>query len=404
MKINLIRNIDYWLGIPICFFLSIIYRIQRFFISREPKAADFKKVMFLELSEMGSAILAYSAIQKIKQMYPNSRMYFWIFKRNQDSVRILDIIPAKNVITIRDENLFLLIKDVIGNLRRIWKEKIDVVIDMELFSRFTSILSYLSKAAVRVGFHKYSMEGLYRGALHTHQVDYNPYMHISKNFLTLVQSLKADPEDAPLLKAEIANCDTAVPKINSSAEAKEAIWEKLKRFNSSISRQNKIIILNPGVSDILPLRRWPIENYIELVRKLLNDPQIFIVTIGLDLDSAGGELLHQEISSPRVINFIGKTTIRELLDLYSISVLLVSHDSGATNLASLTDINIIVLFGPETPMLYAPLTANKTVLYANLACSPCITAYNHRHSRCKNNKCMQTITVDEVYNEAARIV
>ncbi len=404
VNVNFARNIDYWFGIPICFILSIFNTIQKIFIPRNPEKFEPRKIMFLELSEIGSVILGYSAIKKAKEMFPNAKLYFWIFQVNQDSIRILDIIPNENIITMRNDNLLYLFRDILRNLWHIWKEDIDVIIDMELFSRFSSILSYLSGAKIRVGFYKFSLEGLYRGNLHTHKIIYNPYMHINKNFLALVYSLESHTKEMPLLKISLMSYETTVPKVKSSREGEEHIWCKLKEINDQIDRKNKIVILNPGFNELLSIRRWPLENYIELAKRLLNDRQIFIVIIGVVLRPFAREKISLEIANPHFINLIGKTSVAELIDLYNISTLLISHDCGAPHIASLTDVNIIALFGPETPILYSPLTPHKKVLFADFACSPCITAYNHRHSVCKNNRCMKAITVDEVYAIAQKIL
>jgi len=356
--------------------------------------------MFLELSEMGSAILAYSAIEQIKRDYPQARLYFWIFEKNRDSVDILNIIPRENIITMRDQNIFLLFVDAIKNIARIRKERIEVVFDMELFSRYSAILSFLSGAKTRIGFSKFTLESLYRGNLHTHKVSYNPYMHISKNFLSLARSLKAAPGEMPLLKMPLSEARTIVPKILSGQKQAQNIWSKLKNINPQINEKNKVVILNPGLNEILPLRKWPMENYEALAKELLLDPLVFIVISGIGPDSSKPGPFFDGPSGLRIINLVGKTTVREMIDLYNVSSLLISHDSGTTNLASLTNINIIVLFGPETPLLYAPLSENMTVLYSNLACSPCLSAYNHRRSACRDNACLKGISVGEVCNAA----
>jgi len=53
------------------------------------------------------------------------------------------------------------------------------------------------------------------------------------------------------------------------------------------------------------------------------------------------------------------------------------------------------LFGPETPALYGSL-GNSISITANLACSPCVSAANHRKTPCHNNVCMQAISVSQV--------
>ncbi|MBU3933803.1 MAG: hypothetical protein KKH11_03985, partial [Candidatus Omnitrophica bacterium] len=68
MKVNFARFVDYWLGIPICFALSVFHNIRKIFIPARVKEFKPEKIMFLELSEMGSAILAYSAMRRAKEM------------------------------------------------------------------------------------------------------------------------------------------------------------------------------------------------------------------------------------------------------------------------------------------------------------------------------------------------
>jgi hypothetical protein len=69
----------------------------------------------------------------------------------------------------------------------------------------------------------------------------------------------------------------------------------------------------------------------------------------------------------------------------------------------MTPIRVVTLFGPETPALFAARSPNTTALWAGIACSPCVNAYNNRQSVCRNNLCMQAITVDDVFEEVARI-
>ena len=89
--------------------------------------------------------------------------------------------------------------------------------------------------------------------------------------------------------------------------------------------------------------------------------------------------------------------LKELIDLFNISRILISNDSGPPRFASLTKISILVFFGPETPILYRSLGLNVKVFYSNFACSPCVSAFNHRQSPCIDNKCLQEIKPEEVF-------
>jgi ADP-heptose:LPS heptosyltransferase len=274
---------------------------------------------------------------------------------------------------------------------------------MELFLRFSSILSYLSGARKRAGFYGFSFKMPYRGDLHTHKVNYNHHMHISNNFLALIQSLSVASKD-PFLKEALMARELILPTIKSDKNDECDILSKLKAHNQEMSRTSKIIILHPGVGDAMPLRRWPLERYLELIRRLSDDPSIFFVIVGVKSKSPNIKITEQLAAHPRVINFIGKTTVRELVGLFNISYLLLSHDSGMVHLASLANINIVALFGPESPLLYRPLDEKCIVIYKNFICSPCVSAYNYKNSPCRMNKCMQAISIEEVFQEIKKVM
>lgn len=391
MEINIARKIDYWIGIPLCFLISLAAKIKKMInpgtISYKPP----KSIMFIEFSEMGSAILAYPAIKEAKKAYPDAEIYFWTFEKNAEALKLLGIIPVKNILTARSDSLIRLFRDTIGNLLRTRRENIEAVVDLELFSRFSSILSYLTGAKSRIGFYKYTLEGLYRGNLHTHKVQYKPYIHISRNFCNLIRSFSSAADDLPLLKKRSLNTNFDLPKINITEE-NEKIRQDLRKENKEINLEHKIVIINPGLDDRLCIRRWPLGNYVKLIEELTKDPKIFVILAGIESGSPG-----KALNLNNCINLIGKTSIKKLITLFNISDALVSNDGGMVHLASLTKIKIIALFGPETPLLYAPLSENAEIIYKDLSCSPCLSAYNHRQSVCKNNKCMKEISVEEVY-------
>ncbi|MBW1804079.1 MAG: glycosyltransferase family 9 protein, partial [Deltaproteobacteria bacterium] len=83
----------------------------------------------------------------------------------------------------------------------------------------------------------------------------------------------------------------------------------------------------------------------------------------------------------------------------------ITNDGGPGHFASLTSIPAIILFGPETPLLYGPLDQKSTAIHASLSCSPCLTAYNHRDTPCDgDNMCLKAITTEEVLLKAYEIL
>ena len=109
-----------------------------------------------------------------------------------------------------------------------------------------------------------------------------------------------------------------------------------------------------------------------------------------------------QVGSPRCFSLAGKTTLSQLLVLYTLAELLITNDSGPAHFASMTPITVITLFGPETPLLFRALTPLAIPIYMQLPCSPCVNAYNNRQSVCRDNICMKSITVDHVFAVACQ--
>jgi ADP-heptose:LPS heptosyltransferase len=147
--------------------------------------------LIILLSEMGSLVLAQPMFAKLKQQYPDASLHILLFAKNREVLDLLGVMPPGHVITINDQSLGGFVSDVLRALGVLRSLTFDVVIDCELFSRVSSIFAYLSGSPIRVGFHKLTQEGLYRGTFITRPVMYNPYRHLSQQFLTMVSAIES---------------------------------------------------------------------------------------------------------------------------------------------------------------------------------------------------------------------
>lgn len=134
MHPDLMRKIDFYAGIPLAFICTRLDRLAGFF-RRTP--ARPSRILFLELSEMGSTILADPAMRKARRLF-NAELYFVIFAKNRPSLHLLNTIPEENIFTIREDSLFSIAADVLGFRRWCREKRIDTVVDLELFSRFSA--------------------------------------------------------------------------------------------------------------------------------------------------------------------------------------------------------------------------------------------------------------------------
>jgi ADP-heptose:LPS heptosyltransferase len=396
MHIELMRVIDYWLGVPLCFLLSAadaMGRVMR--ITGRPVKNAHRKMMFIKLSEMGAIILSYPLLARIKKDRPEADIFFITFQRNRDVFRLFPgLIKEENILTIRDSGPAAFITDTFRAIRRMRREKIDIIFDLEFFSRFTAILAYLSVAGKRIGFHRYNYEGLYRGNLLTHRVQYNPLMHISKSYLSLWQAGQERQKTSPELKEKIDDKDTVLPEIIPAQNELEKVINTLKGLG--IGRDNRVFLLNPG-EGMLPLREWPLENFVELSKKILKDKNNYVVLIGTKEAAKKAEELLKRVNNEQCLNLVGKTEIADLPALFTVSAGLIANDCGLGHIAALSKIKKFIIFGPESPHVFGPLGVNNFIFYSGLACSPCLSALNHRKSSCRDNQCLKAISWESIY-------
>lgn len=393
MKPQTIKWIDRRIGVLLC-------RVLSWFMVKKPKQTKTQKVVFIKLIEQGASVLAYSALKEAVEKYGHDHVYFLVFKENRPILDLINVIKAENIIELNQQSLSSFFVDIFRALIKLRALKIDSCVDMEFFSRASAIIALLCGAKKRVGLHSFTSEHPYRGKLMTHRIHYNPYVHVSTYYKMLVEALEEEPLNEPRLKRPVEEFQTEQPKVQLSNELIESVKKKL-----ALDTDKTIILLNPNASDMLPLRKWPIDNFRSILRSIVKEiPSALIVFTGIEAERQNVVSLCEGIESENIINAAGKTTLMELMALYQLSDVLITNDSGPAHFASLFDINIIVLFGPETPKLFAPKGEKVNVIYKSLACSPCVNVFNHRFSPCKDNICMKTIRPEEVFNKMKEVL
>jgi heptosyltransferase-2 len=140
-----------------------------------------------------------------------------------------------------------------------------------------------------------------------------------------------------------------------------------------------------------PQRRWPLSLYLELSSALVAKGYEVVLAGGADDGWAS-----EAFSGLPVPNFIGRLNLAESVALFDTCDLIISHDTGAFHLATLSSAAILALFGPTNPAEFAPDRPALRVLWGgeSLACRPC---YDGREfPPCPDNRCMKEISLRTV--------
>lgn len=403
MKIQTQRWIDRWLGQLLCGLVSVWARLVGL---RKPPAQlgrEPRHILVILLSEMGSIVLAGPMFAALRRRYPSATLHVLQLKKNQEVSLLLGLAKPAQLHALDDSSGLALLRDIWRVSLALRRLPLDAVIDCELFSRISSLMSYVCGAPLRAGFTAHTQEGLYRGSYINRAIPYNPYQHISQQFLALVDAL--DSSSMPRNKSAPIRPLPAETGLAVPFEAAElARYQQKMLADHPVLADRKIVLMYAG-GGILPERAWPAEHYAKVARGLCQAGHA-VGLIGLRDDALLARELKGQTQSELCVDLTGYTrSIRELLMLFHNARLLLTNDGGPGHFASLTPIRTLVFFGPETGRLYGPLPGpfgpRATVLESGLACSPCLSAYNHRNTFCDgDNQCLKRIAPDPVLVDA----
>lgn len=329
-----------------------------------------KKILIIHTAFIGDIILSTPLIKKIKAKYideGSSITYVTtpagasVLKNNPD----LDEIIAydKRGTHKGFKGLYLLGK-------RLNYKGFDEVIIPHRYLR-SSILGRLTGAPIRIGYDNAS-----GGFLLTKKIPYDRSKHEVEKLLSFIELDNFTNKKLSLYPSEIDK-----KKIDE-------IWKK------NNLEGKKIILVAPGSKWFT--KKWPIEYFNELLKKLAKKSEYRIILIGGQEES-----MLNMYTDKNIINLMGKTSLLDVAELCNRSNIIVTNDSSPIHIASAFEkLHIVAIFGATTKELgFFPWSKNSEVLENNnLDCRPCGL---HGGDKCPKGhfKCMLDIKPEIVYEK-----
>lgn len=149
------------------------------------------------------------------------------------------------------------------------------------------------------------------------------------------------------------------------------------------------IALFPG-AEFGDSKQWPLEHFAALASRLTEHGfQIWVM--GSPKDVHRGEFIVTHAQGP-IHNLCGQTQLEQAIDLISLCQAAVTNDSGLMHIAAAVGVHVEVLYGGSTPDYTPPLTANSTIHYLRLDCSPCFK----RQCPLGHKNCLQQLEPTQV--------
>lgn len=396
MKMKLMRKIDFFIGVPLCYFLAGIQMIKRS-LPFKPKSPDkIKKILVIKFLGIGSIALTAPALRALKDEFSEAEIYYLTFKSNKEVISLLNLTSKNFYIDTHSISSFCI--TTVKTLFRLRKEKIDLMLDFEFFSKLPLIIGALGRIKNKAGF--CLIVEWWRKYLLTYRGYYNHYYHVKDIFLSLVYLVRYN--DPYYVEFGSYQKKYSLPILSPLTETLKQAKKIIE--NVGVPNGNILIAINPNAGpELAPhLKRWPAEYFVELIDRLNEKyKNISIVLIGSRSEKSYVQAIADQVKKKNsATNIAGQTSLTELIGLLSLTDLFITVDSGPMHLASLIRTSTIGLFGAETPVLYGPLNEQARVLCKPLYSVPMFTVYNGKESMLTKNIPLQLISVEEVFGVA----
>jgi len=399
--VKLMRWIDNQVGNLACAAFATAKRVGTPF---RKETTHYRKIVVTKFFGMGSIIVATPALQALRDAYPDAEIHFVSFASNKEILEILGLTDKNWFVDNSTPAAFA--ASTLALARDLRAEKFDLMIDLEFFAKFPLVLAGLAGVPKKAGF--YLTQEPWRRTLLDVPGSYNHYFHTKDIFVSLVYLLATG--DLFYLDFEDFRRRYSYPQVTVEPAAREHVARLLTGLGIGSSRT---FVINANTSaDLAPeVRKWPVDRYVDLSRRLLNEnPGASVVFIGAKSERAYVESIVSAIDDPRAVSIAGQLSLRQLLALFERTELFVTNDSGPMHLACLVDTPIVGLFFADTPTVYGPVASRTATVSPPLYSIPLFTVYNGkdvvagRPVDTIDNTAARSVTVDRVLEECRSLL
>jgi len=347
-----------------------------------------RRIAVCKFLGMGSIIQATPLLQTLKENFPNAELIFITSTANRALLK--SIKPVDKVMCIDDRNIWRVLSSTFSLLESLWVRRVDLYIDLETYSFYSTTLATLSLSTNRLGF--YRVQRNIRMGVYTHMMFFNQRAPIAQSYLQMARLAGCRMTHDQLYKFPIEDTN------------RQSMREKLNAITGNAGAP--YVIINPNASDLRVERRWPVKSVLHLIQRLRDGyPDMLVVLIGSSQEHAWVERIYESLDAPtklKVFNTAGRFSLYELFALIDESKLVISNDTGPMHISFALGRPTVSLFGPASPSQYGE-NPNAFGVYKNVYCSPCV--HDFLTPPCRgDNQCMKQITVDEVFKLCQHIL
>ncbi len=346
--------------------------------------AEPHNILVIRLSSLGDVLMSVPAVRALRQRFPNAHIS-WLAEGSvasilarQDFIDEVIYFPrgalSRHFKTGHFSTTAYILKDFLKSLRQ---RRYDLIIDLHGIAKSVALMM-LARGQRTVGFgtmfakdmsHIFYGERVNGVRKRIHKVERNMLI---ANFVGCMEAAA----DLPLKTHDEARC-------------------YIDDFFRSHKITKPVFAVNPFASKDSAFKRWPLERYADLIRKIIKNKMGAVVIIwGPGEREEAHRLAAMAGESARLAC---QTDIAQLYALLTQCSVYIGGDTGTTHLASAAQIPVLSLFGPTDFIMNRPYSRKSVIIRKDMPCSPC------KNKNCKTRECLMNISVDEVFDTVKKI-
>jgi ADP-heptose:LPS heptosyltransferase len=349
------QNIDQSLGYFLIFLLVPLTRLLGISLRRDHSVKkEPRRILFIKLLGLGSLIVASEAITAMRSRYPHAR--FILLTDANIAAGIAPFGLFDEIHQVDTDNLWSTFAGIAQFLARSWTWRNLWVIDLEVYSKLTTVFALLTLARNRFGF--YLSPVPFRRYLNTHNIAFDQSVFLEDNYLYMARQVTGT-EDLPLSLPIGRNRELDKP----------------------------YIILNNTCSGLAYVRKLPDRTFSEVCQWILEHTSYGLAFLGMPGDKEEinrfiGTYPGLDREKSRIVNFAG---MAENFGSYyrflqEKGVCMITIDSGPLHMARKLGLPTISVWGPTDPGNYLKILPQEQgrhlSFYLKTPCSPCVHYYS----------------------------
>lgn len=296
--------------------------------------AELKKICILRLSAIGDVCHAVAMVQLIQRTYPQAEIT-WVVGKVE--AMLLKDLPGVNLVIFDKKAGWQGLKELKHALKG---ETFDVLLHMQVALR-SSIASLMISAKQKIGFDRFrAKEGQWLFTNSKTPAQQNP--HVLDGFMGFAQTL---------------GCEISEPTWKMPLPDQDILWA-----SEQFGTDKPYAVICPAASKAE--RNWHAQGYAQAADYLTHKGFQVVICGGpteLERNLAADIELH--VTEP-VINFVGKTSLKQLLAVLKLAHLVIAPDTGPAHMAVTVETPVIGLYAHSNPQRTGPyLYQNYVVSY-----------------------------------------